>query len=303
MKTVFDNSMLAHVWAQQSQDQGRNHNDSFYFYGSTIFSYNSSFPIAKFAKTNVVLFTINDYSVTTARHKSHTRQAIPSYVTVFDVPCVEISIGTKHGYTEKRNKEHHKENLQSFKDRMNECVLKASRARSDWNKSHYHDQALDMMQQHNEYLEIFKIKRKPIDLPNAQQIKEEAERKRKAKIRKEKAEQKAIEKRNKEKIHAWKNCAENVSIPWSVARVYLRVNGDQVETSKGAKFPVEHAKKALKVIKACRSAKREFISNGKTIHLGHFKIDKIESNGNVKAGCHYVEWDQIADIAPTLESL
>ena len=61
-RTVFDNSMVAHVWAQQGQDFGRSNNGNLYFEGPTIFSYGSHFPIASFTDLRVgarrvVLFT------------------------------------------------------------------------------------------------------------------------------------------------------------------------------------------------------------------------------------------------------
>jgi hypothetical protein len=89
MKTVFTNSQVAHVWAQQNQATGRSGNGQFYFEGATIFSYGGHFPIARFVEANgsrVVLFTAADYSVTTGRHKSYVRGALHG----LDVPCLSV---------------------------------------------------------------------------------------------------------------------------------------------------------------------------------------------------------------------
>ena len=51
MQTVFNNSMVAHVWAQQTQAHGRNAGNTFYFEGPTIYSYGEHFPIATFVTT------------------------------------------------------------------------------------------------------------------------------------------------------------------------------------------------------------------------------------------------------------
>lgn len=48
MKTVFDNRMVAHVWAQRTQAYGRSSNGQFYFEAGTLFSYGSHYIVAKF---------------------------------------------------------------------------------------------------------------------------------------------------------------------------------------------------------------------------------------------------------------
>jgi hypothetical protein len=89
MKTVFKSSMVAHIWANQSQREARNGGNTFYFTGDTIYSYGSHFPIARHVSRNgrrAILFTTRSYSVSTSRHISHTRRAISQADTVFNVP-------------------------------------------------------------------------------------------------------------------------------------------------------------------------------------------------------------------------
>ena len=69
MKTIFNNNELAHIWAGQKQDTGRNAIGTFYFKGTTIYSYGSHFPIATIDGENV-LFTMRKYSNTTAKQVS-----------------------------------------------------------------------------------------------------------------------------------------------------------------------------------------------------------------------------------------
>ena len=79
MKKVFtDRSQIAHLWANQHQQEARNSNNSFYFYGNTIYSYGSHFAIAKHISNgneSATLFTTRSYSNTTAKHINITRQA------------------------------------------------------------------------------------------------------------------------------------------------------------------------------------------------------------------------------------
>ena len=65
MRTTFNNAMLAHVWANRSQEYARTANGNFYFRSDTIYSYGNHFPIARHVD-GVVLFTTRDYSVTTS---------------------------------------------------------------------------------------------------------------------------------------------------------------------------------------------------------------------------------------------
>jgi len=86
-------------------------------------------------------------------------------------------------------------------------------------------------------------------------------------------------------------------------KIYMRVSGDNIETSKGATFPIDHAIKAFKIVRLCKEREKTMLreTEGHTYHLGHFTIDTIEANGNVKAGCHYVEYDQILKCAIELK--
>src|SRR5580658_8878748 len=85
MKTVFSNSMCAHVWAQLSQPHGRS--GSMKFDGAVAYSYQT--PVAHIAHTpdhqRVALFVPNRWGVTTGRHLWHYRNALP-----YDVPCFEV---------------------------------------------------------------------------------------------------------------------------------------------------------------------------------------------------------------------
>jgi hypothetical protein len=88
---AFNASELAHVWAHEGATYGNRSDRRMYFeqdheaYGrrvervSTIYSYGSHFPIASLYHVKgapVVLFTLQDYSVSTSKHKSEVRSAI-----------------------------------------------------------------------------------------------------------------------------------------------------------------------------------------------------------------------------------
>jgi hypothetical protein len=79
--------------------------------------------------------------------------------------------------------------------------------------------------------------------------------------------------------------------------IRLRVKGDELQTSRGARVPLVHAVKCFRVLKRLHDKGQAYERNGHTIHLGHFALDSLDAQGNVKAGCHTVEWAEIARVA------
>jgi hypothetical protein len=80
MKTVFtDLSKIAHIWANQLQNNAKNSSSNFFFSGKIIYSYGHHFPIAKHVENDngvkAILFTEQSYSHTTSKHISIVRQA------------------------------------------------------------------------------------------------------------------------------------------------------------------------------------------------------------------------------------
>jgi hypothetical protein len=294
MKTVFTNHMVAHVFAQQQQQNGTSGNGAFSFFGSELKSYNTV--IGKFVKPDLLLVNSYSYSVTTTQHISLLRNAISGNVTVLECPNVVINLFIRNAYTLKQNKIAHTENLSYFKNEIKQNVLKASRARS--NKEMYNGAALAMLTAHNEYLNVFKLRFKAATLPNLASIKLDALKAANAKARKAKAAAKKARIDNAQKITDWL-AGENVRVPHNVD-VMVRLNNDTIETSQGAQFPAAHGYMALTKIKACKAAAKGWQRNGQNIRLGHFQIDEIDTLGNVKAGCHKVKYAQIIRIESEL---
>jgi len=79
--------------------------------------------------------------------------------------------------------------------------------------------------------------------------------------------------------------------------IRLRIKGDELQTSRGARVPLDHAVKAFRVIKRLHDKRQTYQRNGHTIHLGHFALDAIDAQGNVTAGCHHVCWEEIERVA------
>lgn len=80
----------------------------------------------------------------------------------------------------------------------------------------------------------------------------------------------------------------------------LRVNGDQIETSQGARIPLEHAPRIWALVSACVSAGREYKRNGHTEHAGSYAIDSVSADGTMRAGCHTIAYGEIKRLAVQL---
>lgn len=293
MKTVFTNDMVAHVWAQRSQDHGRNSSDSLYFHGDIIYSYGDHFPIARFVDNEhgtLVLYTSHDYSVTTSQHKSKVRRAIYNerVIEVDDVLAV--------------SPEAHEANGQWFRTTIDEALLKAKRARK--NRGYYLDSVERLSGKMEIYSDFFDLgweKYLPDDdAVNAMLEQRKAAAAERREALKRKKEQLAIE--QAEAIEEWRR-GERDYLPYShTLDIMLRVKDDEVQSSWGARFPASHAKAIWKLVSGCmqqgKSYKRPH--DARSIRAGYFTIDAVTPTGTVKAGCHTVDYDEVERLARSL---
>lgn len=311
VKRVFTSSEVPHLWAHQTQAEARNGNHSLYFEGDTIYSYGAHFPIARHITNKggrkAVLFNSGRYSVTTSGHQSAVRSTIPGGVQVFEVPSLRERFSCDAD---------HNVNLVYYVQQSKDALSTAERARKTG--SYELNRAFAYRDTAKVYAKFFGVTCPAFDfLPKGRKLAELktkiAEREARAHIADAEKDARARARRAKqerirsldlaEQLELWRQGDPNVST-WQLngASPALRIVGDIVETSQGARFPVEHACKGLKLVQACVSAQREYVRNGHTVHLGHYAIDKIEANGTVHAGCHVVTYDEIQRIATALQS-
>jgi hypothetical protein len=284
IRTVHPVDMVAHLWAHKAQDYARNPGRNFYFSGDTIYSYGSHFPIARHVENkrgeSAVLLTTRSYSVTTSGH-TWTVAGACKHLTVFRVPDVTS--------TEPRPQ---------FADyRARYVTLARKYAKSRQNKPYILSALRDLVEEANRFAEFFGLRGRltlPDDLTamvaECQAI-EKREREQKQR------EERKREREARERLQKWVDgeidyCPNGYGEP-----IRLRVKGDELQTSRGARVPLAHAVKAFRIIKRLHDKGQAYERNGHTIHLGHFPLDSIDSAGNVRAGCHEVEWAEIARVA------
>ena len=82
--------------------------------------------------------------------------------------------------------------------------------------------------------------------------------------------------------------------------VFMRIRNGNVETSQGALFPIEDARRVFPIIQKCRDSHRGWKANGGRVRVGSFNLDSITDAGHVRAGCHFIQWPEIERTAIAL---
>lgn len=301
MKKVFKNSSeVVHKFASQSQDEGRCSN--VYFFKEKIYSYGSHFCMANIVGPGRVLITSRSYSVTTAKHLSQVRYALNHLKRCY-IP-----------YPEQNIKENAERLLNEFADLYN--IINNSRKR-ETTKDTAKVELASLVRNIETYLEWTNQSFKPgkyaseSDKLNLTQLEisftaaknqvyqisdqiAETVKKHQASQKRKQAKQ---VKEQKILFDLWlvKGTHPQYNKPvrsndfYLVDKVGLRVDYDQVETSKGARVSLKAAKVLFDLIQAGKDVKG-FVIDGYTV---------ISLNGVLTIGCHNIERSEIERFAKT----
>lgn len=316
-KNVVNTDQVAHLWANKSQNQARNPHGNFYFTGDTIYSYGSHFPIARHVTVgagkrsrSAILLTTRTHSSTTSGHISTVRQAIAGGVLVFHVP--DVSPSTSSGDLHKNSRKHYRKQFDNYL----ELSIKAIKRADYWLRS-----AQDTITDQASYSKFFGLRWAPLTIP------ENYVEKIKAKIVKQRTAAK-VQNAAKRKVLAMREAKaaadlqynlntylprwmEGLSLVHSATEPDVKLRGlpfayfrikpgepETVETSKGAEFPLDHAKRAYCLLALLRSRGEGYHANGHIIHVGWFAVTSLDAmTGEVVAGCHRFEWTEIERFA------
>jgi len=297
MRKVVDRHTVAHLWANQHQQEARTPTDNLYFYGKTIYSYGSHFPIACHVENkkgeNAILFTTNTYSSTTAQHISIVRGAIASWRKVIYCNNPKSLTG--------------KDNFEAFEDKILEISRLLEKAKKP---EKYVDQIKSINNQINIYSEFtsFKIPnslKKLMAIVDKNSLHEillkrhkKIEADRKKAIKKANLERQIeIKKYTEETLPKWRN----FELPYLYGKVlevdYLRYNEEkqEIETSQRVNIPFEVAKKfyhtIIGVINKTVNQPEKFLN---------FQINKINKEF-IEIGCHKIQMSEILTIANQLK--
>jgi hypothetical protein len=305
MKTVFTNAQCAHVWAQQTQEHG--HSASMSFRGARLYSYSTCIAeivdvpeyvsVQAGGERKVALLSSNTYSSTTScKHMPAARRAVAN-LRSFYVPMLDHAGNLKYLEAEYR--------VQAAK-------LLRVRELGSWQRERLTELARNVA----DYARIFNLSAPVVDYgADYAKATNRMERlandpKRAARIadrERQTANRRAREAlaevaRNVERLAEWR--AGTTGTYWGLRDekdgAYLRMLGDNVQTSLGATVPAADAQRAIKFI--AEAARRggwahcEEIPDA-VIQIGAFTLNRVDPNGDIKAGCHFIQWREIAAIA------
>lgn len=294
MKNVVPTSQVFHLWANR-------------FQGDTIFSYGQHFPLARHVKRRsaAVLHNCDTYGPTTGSHQQAARQATSNIALQFKVASLgDFGTGSVN----------HSQNLSDYRARIIKASKTAIAARRVDNKERALREAQALVDEANRYRAYFGIRCAPLEQPpDLAGLKANIEQLEAAEARSEKREIRAQATRNAEwlrrqqqrdaerqaelekDVPAWL-AGEPVGL-YGYSAILLRLkDSETVETSAGASFSLEDAKRLLPVIRGGQA----YQHNGHSLRAGQFRIDSIDEAGNLVAGCHKINRQEIERFASTL---
>lgn len=314
MKTIFTNDQCVHVYAQQTQEEGKTGNGNIFFKDKVIYSYGYHFPMACFIDQNTIVINDDSYSISTSQHQGSLRSAVSHvqnkiYVDTFMIKKVVDAVNYNNDFKlTKFDKDQIEKNALNKVDDFIRSAAKRRAAhllQEDLNNARRElETVFDVLKLFNRKPSV-KIQNKLNSLKNDSDNDELME---KTKEKLERIKQTIISSAN-EQLKKWRKGEIN-SISYKYrdfVDTELKVFDDHILTSEGAQFPLEDAKRAFTIVRKAKERGAHYdrkCSNNETpdsFKLGFYTIDKITSAGHVRAGCHFVKWPAIERVARELE--
>ena len=291
MKNVFNTSQeVSHLFASKAHTSARCRNT--FIRDSMYFSYGEHYCVARHLPQGYVALNLRPSTSTTQGHKSEIRSACShlNIIGVFDPKC-----GPDRDSTE---------------ERIEHLLKEAARAKPDGRRPLIMGEIRQVIRDYNKYCEL-EGKGELLALPDLSD----------GEIAKIKAAQK--EQNKAEKAHKAKRDAELAegyakhiqewlqgmchSLHFDHGPTLLRVGNLQggshghgiqtIETSRGARIPVDDAKRLWPIILRAKDGARDFEVG---MQLGSYQLTKINRDGSIVVGCHGIGFDQIEKIAGQL---
>lgn len=320
MRHVFPSSKIAHLWAHQTQADARNPQGNFFFEGTTIYSYRRTWPIAKIytkgkgkLEKKLVLINSDTYSNTTSKQTHSVRSSVSHLDKVhIPIPVIDNPIQST-------------ENLDYLFKQMDKFLAQAMRAQSLSTVEMHETTVRHLYNQAVKYNSFFKVVRKLKPMPLFDKAiarrnrLDQPDPLRDAKAYKAKQYREASLARKEERnqgedyikfCNSWNNLSKwekhDESCRYTYYQfglpVFLRVSkdGEEIETSQGASVPLRHARLLYWKINKLMQAGQTYQRNGHTVHVGHYPLDSIDLEGNVRIGCHKITFKTIYKLAEQL---
>ena len=292
MKTVFSNSELCHVYAQQTQENGQG--SSLFFEGPAIYSYGHHFLLGIFLTNDsgktLLLVNTHHYSSSTAKHQAHLRRAISHLDTLY-LPWLHndlaYNIRRFEGSFADKVRHNTAELVKIWIEKLSDIAKKLSKAR----KPEIHIQTAQCWEAQIQQYFTFIDAPIPENLIQALEIAHPTPEHIEAIREREKEEARRKAAKTAEQVRKWLNFeTDNSGTPHPDI---LRSSGDLVETSRGIKMTKAQA------INIYHQLRDQELKPGSRI-LDNYTVTSI--NGTVKIGCHTFDTSYLLTFGANLEN-
>lgn len=288
MRTKYSsNSELAHVWANESDFQysPRKTANSMACEFGKLYSYSTC--IGQIIDNNTVIYNNTSYSITTSKHQGYMQSATSHYSNRIYLEFPRRGLNSLSFY----QKEFDDFVLNHNLGKANSLLVKASRSRKYADS--YKAQAFSIINNLEKYALLLGLSYTAPDVENLQQSAIEAEKKEKAleKIRRAN--------RIKEQEEALIEWRAGHDVRNNFELTALRIKEDQIETTKGAKIPLDHAIKFWGLIKSWHEKGAQYVKDHHSIKLGYYTVNSFK-NDVLTVGCHSIPYYEIENIAHQL---
>jgi len=303
MKTKFSNSELSHVWANQTQTNGKGSN--MFFEHGTIYSYGYHFKLAQFVNNKegekCILINSSSYSNTTAKHQSLVWRAIPQNIPFFRVVSFFNDIDASSTA--------HKENLTHYineAEKLQRLTIRANKLKMGY--LNQLDSQIDIFNKYVLFFGLHDLEQFTSNCLHGLSLKERYETVTawaKQYINSEELKKWQIKDKEKQRlaeIKAKEEAKEKIELfrQFKISAIYanlghylLRYNKEtlNIETSGGVKMPKDI------FIRAYTRLNENELKIGQ--HVGDFTFNGVD-NDIVSVGCHKIPMTEIKSIVAVL---
>ena len=287
MSQYYKSNEIAHAYAHEFSNSGHCPGNGS-FSGGIYFSYGTAMA-QRITVKGRTLYIVNagSYSVTTSAWQHELLRALRGTM----IHVHGVSMGTSTLFDSYKPKQWAREQVKASLERAGRAIASSKRRRSPDLADSDMSEAERWLQQARLIRELFD---KRISIPaDMDGLAAAAERGHKAEARRDKAEQKRLAIKHAEQIEEWL-AGTGYSVPYGVSKVYLRTDGEVIETSQGASIPYADGERCFRFAIARRS--KGWRSNGSKFKVGMYELDAIGPDGIV-AGCHHICWAEIERFA------
>jgi len=285
MRTKYSsNSELSHIWANDPDSSVYKSANSMSCHFGKLYSYNTV--IAQIINDTVIYNTAS-YSNTTSKHQGLARQATNHFEKriYLDVPKMNLSS------LELGQNDFEDLILNYNQQKANNLLVKASRSKKY--ATLYSGQAFSIIKNLEQYALLRGLSYIAPNIDDLQELAIKADKEAKALEKIRKAE------RIKEQAEALENWRKGEDVRNSFELTALRIKNDEIQTTRGARIPVDHAIKFWGLIKSWHEKGVSYVKDHHSIHLGNYSVNRFE-NDILTVGCHSIPYSEIENIAHQL---